>query len=103
MKQLLIMNKTILIVILSILSMMNTSSAECFNADINNSLINDYGHSDFSYNDRYNNNESDSIREWNREHSYNYIQKINNNFYVIPNTPHYIQTYGVSDTMLEVR
>lgn len=81
---------------------MNTSSAECFNADkVINSRVN-YRHSDFSYNnDRYNNNES--VREWNREHSYNYIQKINNNFYVIPNTPHPIQIRGVSDTMLVIQ
>lgn len=86
-----------------LLSMMNTSRAECLNADINNSLI--YGHSGFSCSNNYgyNNSNNDSLQEWNREHSYNYIQKINNDFYVIPNTPHYIQTYGVSDTMIEAK
>ena len=45
--------------------------------------------------------DNDSIEEWNRRHN-NYIQKINDDFYVVPSTPHYIQIRQISDTIEEL-
>lgn len=44
----------------------------------------------------------DSLYEWNKRHTGNYIQKVNDDFYVIPNTPHSIQIREISDTMKEL-
>ena len=54
------------------------------------------------YDCREGENKWDSLYEWNKRHTGNYIQKVNDDFYVIPNTPHSIQIREISDTMKEL-
>lgn len=66
----------------------------------NQNTYNSYNQYDCSYGD--NENRGNSLKEWNNWHTGNYIQKVNDDFYIIPNTPHSIQIREISDTMIEL-
>lgn len=91
------MNK-LLNIILSILMIMSTTTVlyAYEESEDDTQAYNTYLDRPYHYGDR------DSIEEWNRRHTGNYIQKVNDDFYVIPNTPHSIQIRQISDTIREL-